>query len=167
MITKRALFVSLTALALSSCGFSPMHATSSNGSTLQDISVQLDKGNDVSDNQAGFFITQRLRDRIGAGGERYRLEVTPGYRRSRLGIRDDDVASRYDVTLRSRYKLYDVKSGELLDKGSVSSITTFGAPSGPFGVITADDQGTRQAAKEVADRLVVELAKYFANQPAP
>lgn len=167
MMMIRTFTLSLAALALTACGFTPMHSPSAAGTTLRDISVQLDKGSDVADNQAGFFITQRLRDRIGVDGERYRLELTPGYRRSRLGIRDDDVASRYDVTLRSRYELYDAKTGELLDKGSVSSITTFGAPSGPFGVITADDQGTRQAAQEVADRLVVELAKYFANQPAP
>ena len=62
---------------LSGCGFTPMHATSPASAKLADIQVDIKKGSDVIDNQAGFFVGQRLRDRIGtaAAGEPYGREI--------------------------------------------------------------------------------------------
>jgi LPS-assembly lipoprotein len=162
----RALFLGLSALALSACGFSPMHATGE--TSLANIAVELKKGPDVTDNQAGFYMTQRLRDRIGKASDTpdYVLRLGPRYNRGRLGITGDDVASRYDVTLSSTYELVQSQTGKVVDRGRVSAITTFGAPAGPFGIVTADDTGTRQAAKEIADRLVIVLAKHFAENPS-
>ena len=169
----RALLLTLAAtgasLTLGGCGFAPLHATSGSAQAagLNAIDIQLESTTDVTDNQAGFFMVQNLRDRVGNAGEtaKYTLSLTPRYRRRRLGITGDDVASRYDLSLSTKYKLIDAVTGETLDRGTVQAVTTFGAPQGPFGIITADDVGTRQAAKEVSDRLVVALAGYFAENP--
>jgi LPS-assembly lipoprotein len=165
----RTLFTSLavtTTLLLSGCGFTPMHATGSSGKTLQDVVVNTKKVTNVADNNAGFLITQRLRDRIGvpSSSTRYTLEVTPKYRRARLGLTDGDVASRYDVTVQARWKLINNKNGRVLGSGSVSTVSTFGAPAGPYGVITADNVGVEQAATETADKLVIEMARAFAKR---
>ncbi|WP_427453278.1 LPS assembly lipoprotein LptE [Litorimonas sp. WD9-15] len=166
----RALFISLaltsSGLVLSGCGFTPVHQSTANGSLLQDINVQVEKGDNVADNQAGFLLTQRLRDRMGDGGvaPRYRLEIEPDYSRRRLGITDQDVASRYDITVKAKYRLYDAKSGDQVARGDVSSISTFGAPIGPYGVITADNVGIEQASRETADKVIRDLARFFANQ---
>jgi len=151
---------------LSGCGFTPMHGTSSASAKLADIQVEMKKGSDVVDNQAGFFVTQRLRDRIGnaSAASPYRVEITPTYRRSRFGLTDADIASRYDITVAARWALVDAKSGKTLDKGTASSTSTFGAPEGPYGVITADNVGVEQAAKETADKLILELARALAAQ---
>lgn len=168
MMTRflKALTLSFSAAVLAACGFTPVHQTAADGSQLSDIYIQLQKGSNIADNQAGFAMTQRLRDRIGTNTEssKYTLEIEPRYRRSILGISDQDVATRFDITVTARYKLLDTKSGDELSSGSVSSISTFGAPSGPFGVITADDVGVDQASSETADRMIVELARYFANK---
>jgi len=81
----RTALLSLSALALSACGFTPVHQSTANGSALQDIAITVEKGDDVTKNQTGFLLTQRLRDRMGDGGAtpNYRLEITPDYSRRR------------------------------------------------------------------------------------
>lgn len=166
MMRKLILPLALSGMSLlAGCGFTPMHATSAvNGTKIADISVQLEKGKTVTDDQAGFFILQRLRDRIGEPSaiSPYILELTPRYSRARLGITDNDVASRYDVTISASWKLINTKTGKTLDRGRTSAISTFGAPDGPYGVITADNVGVEQASKDTADKLVVALAKSLA-----
>ena len=158
-----ALFLSA---GLSACGFSPMHSATGASAPLANMTVQLEKGSDVVNNQAGFFLTQRLRDRIGNASEAspYMLKIKPSYGRGRLGLTAGDVASRYDVSVTARWDLIDSKTGNSLKAGRTSSVVTFGAPDGPYGVITADNVGVEQSAKQTADKLIVELARYFAKE---
>lgn len=163
----RAFFISFIALALSACGFTPVHqSVGGSASQLQNIEITTIETNDISENQAGFIMTQRLRDRIGHGGvaPRYRLEIKPDYSRRRIGLTDADVASRYDITVKARYRLIDTKSGDAVHRGEVSSINTFGATTGPFGIITADSVGIEQASQETADKLIRDLALYFSRE---
>ena len=163
----RAFFISLTTLTLSACGFTPLHQNiGKTGSQFQNITVSAVKSEDIAENQAGFIMTQRLRDRMGDGGiaPKYRLDIQPDYGRRRIGITDDDVASRYDITVKAKYRLIDIKSGETVHRGDVSSVNTFGAARGAFGIITADSVGIEQASQETADRLIRDLAIYFSRQ---
>ena len=100
----------------------------------------------------------------GGAAPQYRLEFTPDYRRRRIGITDDDIASRYDITVRAKYRLIDAKSGDSVHSGSVSSINSFGATTGPFGVITADSVGIEQTSQETDDRVIRDLALYFSRE---
>jgi len=163
----RAVFISFALLIsalLAGCGFSPMHATTGATAPLANMKVQMEKGSDVVDNQAGFFVAQRLRDRIGVQSEAapYTLKIKPRYNRRRLGLTSGDVASRYDVTVTATWELLDTKTGKSLKRGRSLSIVTFGAPEGPYGVITADNVGVEQSAKETADKVIIQMARYFA-----
>ncbi len=157
----------LTAPILTGCGFTPMHGTSLGANTdkFQDISIQINDGRDAGDKEAGFLVMQRLRDRIGENTGKHILDLTPRLRRQRLGISADDVASRYDSILEMDYKLLDAKSGKILERGKVKGISTFGAPIDPYGIVAADNNAKQQTAKEVADRLLVKLAGYYAENP--
>jgi len=155
------------ALFLTACGFTPLHGVAGGSDApLANVDVQLLDGNTVVDNQAGFFVTQRLNDRIGTQAETalFALEITPAYRRRRFGLTDADIASRYDVSVAARWKLINQKTGRVMRRGNTTTTTTFGAPDGPYGVITADNVGVEQAAGETADKLILELAKYFAER---
>jgi LPS-assembly lipoprotein len=137
---------------------------------LQQITLVMQDGRDANDKEVGFYLQQRLRDRMGTNDGQYTLTITPAWRRGRLGISADDVASRYDGTVTARYKLTDTKSGEALDSGVITAITTFGASTDAYGVIAANDNAMQTTAAEAADRLIVKLAGYFAdakNTPAP
>ncbi len=165
---------SLMTPALTGCGFTPMHAPgtlSVNGiQPLQQISLDMKDGRSANDKEAGFYLQQRLRDRMSTNVDTYTLTITPSWQRRRLGISGDDVASRYDGVMDASYTLTETKTGNVLDKGSVSAVTTFGASEDPYGVITANDNAMQNTAAEAADRLIVKLAGYFTNAkdaPAP
>ncbi len=164
---KKIIIAALAVPLLTACGFTPMHggAISGNTTKFEDVSIQINDGRDAGDKEAGFLVMQRLRDRIGENTGKHVLELTPKIRRQRLGISADDVASRYDSILEISYKLLDAKSGEILDKGRVKGTSTFGAPIDPYGIVAADNNAKQQTAKEVADRLLVKLAGYYAENP--
>ena len=116
----KALWLALSLLiagALSGCGFTPMHGANA-AAPLADINIDLKKGSSVVDNQAGFFVLQRMRDRIGnpSDASPYLLEITPIYRRRRLGLTNADVASRYDISVTAQWALVNAKTGEKLDR---------------------------------------------------
>ncbi len=162
-----AAFLSLGVLGLSACGFTPMHspqALSFDGAQpLQMITVDMKDGKDVNDKEAGFFVLQRLRDRVGTNSGKYTLTVTPSWRRGRLGISANDVASRYDGTVTANYTLTETKTGNILDRGRVTAVSTFAASSDPYGVIASNDNAIQTTAAEAADRLIIKLAGYFSD----
>lgn len=161
-------FLSLGALGLSACGFTPMHspqALSVDGtSPLSMISIDMQNGRDTNDREIGFYVLQRLRDRVGTQDGKYVLTVTPAWRRGRLGISANDVASRYDGTASATYQLTDKKTGNVLNRGRVTAVSTFAASTDPYGVIAANDSAMQTTASEAADRLIIKLAEYFANE---
>jgi len=165
----RALFIPFLcsfAVLLSACGFTPMHGTSRTAAPLANMDIELKKASNVIDNQAGFLVVQRLRDRVGRRSDAapYRLEITPIYSRSGFGITGAEIASRYDIRVTAQWDLIDTKTGNSLKTGRNVSTVTFGAPEGPYGVITADNVGIEQSAKETADKVIIELAQYFAAE---
>ena len=164
---KKIIIAALAVPLLTACGFTPMHGTgvAGNAEQFQDISIEIDDGRDAGDKEAGFYVMQRLRDRIGENTGKHVLQLTPKLRRQRLGISADDVASRYDSILEVDYKLLDAKSGKILDKGRVKGTSTFGAPIDPYGIVASDNNAKQQISKEVADRLLVKLAGYYAENP--
>ncbi len=159
--------LSAAAFGLSACGFTPMHAPSSfagaEGVTLQQVSVVMADGRDENDKEAGFHVLQRLNDRIGVNSGPYTLNVTPQWRRARLGISANDVASRYDGIITANYTLVETKTGKVLDRGTITATSTFGASTDAYGVIASNDAAMRNTAEEAADRLIVKLANYFSG----
>ena len=141
----------ISLLLLTGCaGFTPLHASTSgaNSAAFENVSIKVTDGVDQGDQEAGFFVMQRLRDRIGENNGEHVLTLNPILRRSGFGINSIDVASRYDSNVTVRYTLTDKKSGKVLTKGSVTAVSTFGAPLDPYGLIAADKNATQQTTKE-------------------
>lgn len=147
------------ALTFSACGFQPLHGGAVGGANgLSGISVS------TGEEKIDFQLAQSLRDRMGENSGRYALELQNDLRRSRLGIRADDVASRYDMTLNVDYRLIDTKTGEVMTSGEVSSVSTFGAPDDPYGRNAASADAEARLADDAADRLILELSRYFKKE---
>lgn len=149
------------ALALGACGFKPMHAPNALGANtayrFSDISVTT-RENLKKD----FLIKQALRDRIGNNaGAKYRLDIESTVGRKILGVGADDVASRYDLVMRTKFSLIDKKTGKPVYNGTTSATSTYGAPRDPYGTISAGENATAQVAAETADRIINRIAGYF------
>jgi len=160
--------LTLSSLGLSACGFSPVHAPSSfaQKAAFQDIAIEAVESGRPSDDQSAFFLTQRLRDRLGANGSKHILRITPRLSQRRLGVSGEDVASRYDFVLTTRYELLDSKSGDILDKGTIRSVSSFGSPTDAYGQQASETNATQTIAKDAADRLMLKLARYY-TKPSP
>ena len=159
-------FISLLALPLiTACGFTPLHSAPNTASNVsfEDVSIKITDGADLGDKEAGFFVMQRLRDRIGENTGKHILTLDPRLSRVGFGVNSIDVASRFDSIISVNYTLKDAKSGKTLMNGSVRAVSTFGAPRDPYGLIAAEKSAVQQITKEAADRLLIKLAGFYAN----
>jgi LPS-assembly lipoprotein len=162
------LVLSIMALGLTGCGFTPVHAPNnismSDAAPLQNMALIMEDGRDANDKEVGFHMQQRLKDRLSSNSGQYTLTITPRWTRGRLGISADDVASRYDGNARAEYVLTETKSGKVLDKGRVTATSTFAASDDSYGLITANDNAMQNTAREAADRIIFKLAAHFAAE---
>ena len=157
--------LTLSAVLLTGCGFTPVHQaqTGFTGTAYSNVRIETLNGDNPDDKEAGFHIKQSMIDRIGQGSGEHVLEISPRLRQRRQGIRGDDVASRFEIQLRADYKLIDDKTGEVLEKGRLTSVSSFGSPLDPFGRVSAEENAAERLSADIADDLVIVLAKYYAK----
>jgi len=156
--------ITVMALCLTACGFTPVHAPlGGQKAVFQDIKIETLATKSLDDQESGFFLEQRLKDRIGVNGSKYVLRIDPKLSERQLGISSSDIASRYDFILNTRYQLLDSKTGDTLTKGTVRSQSTFAAPDDPYGQEASESNATRTIAADNADRVLAKLAAYFAR----
>ncbi|MBL4853437.1 MAG: hypothetical protein JKY25_04275 [Robiginitomaculum sp.] len=151
-----------TTLVLTACGFKPMHApTAFGGKTvaMKNIRVEMQANGKID-----FLLAQALRARMGDNtGTSYILKIKPELKRHNLGIGADDVASRYDLVLESEFELVDAKTGNVVYRDDVHTVSTFGAPRDPYGTVAAQNNAEEQVAAEATDRIIARLARYQAS----
>jgi len=162
----RAIFASLALLGLSACGLQPMYAGGGNGAVAQGLAAV-----DVPaiPGRAGWLVRNELVDRLGAGGDapaRYRLDVRLDDQLEGLGILGDDTVSRERRTLRARYQLVDVSSGEILLDATAGSDAGIDVVSSEYAVIAAEQTALENLSREVADRIVARIALRLREGPA-
>ncbi|MGB3378228.1 LPS assembly lipoprotein LptE [Allopontixanthobacter sediminis] len=167
MIRRAALLLALVPLAalLGSCGLKPMYAGGSDGVVargLSGIEVPVIQG------RAGWLMRNALRDRLGASGDgpaRYRLDVRLDDRLEGLGVLGDDTIGRERRTLRARYQLVDIASGEILLDATAGSDAGIDVVSSEYATIAAEQTALENLSLEVADRIVTQLALTLREAP--
>ncbi len=166
---KRALTIAVLTFGLSACGFTPLHAPNTVGmASVQNMRVDFVKTTALgaTGDKVEFLIRQSLNERIGSttSASPYTLSLSTRVSREAIGVRQDDVAARFDLRLRVNYKLLDSATGKVLDTGNVNAVSTYGAPNDPYGRTTAQSDAERRAAREISDMLLLEVATYFKRQ---
>ncbi len=151
--------LSLSALGLSGCGFTPLYAAPGVTSSLASIDVVAPQG------RAGFLMGQHLNDAFarGAGPAAYRMQLSLGESRAPRGTRTDNVATRYEYTLTATYVLAAQPSGEIAKRGRVSVEVTYDSADQPYASVAAEQDAQDRAAQEAARRIQLELAAWLAT----
>ena len=145
-------------IALAGCGLQPMYAGGGSGAVAQGLAAV-----DVApiEGQAGWLVRNALRDRLaqsGASAEpRYRLDVLLDDELEGLGLLTDETIGRERRTLRARYQLVDLASGEIVIDASAGSDAGVDVVSSEFATIAAEQTALENLAVEVADRIVTRL----------
>ena len=146
-------------IALAGCGLQPMYAGGGSGAVAQGLAAV-----DVApiEGQAGWLVRNALRDRLaqsGASAEpRYRLDVLLDDELEGLGLLTDETIGRERRTLRARYQLIDIASGEIVLDASAGSDAGIDVVSSEYATIAAENTALENLSKDVADRIVARLA---------
>jgi len=120
-------------------------------------------GTDVSpiEGRAGWLVRNALVDRLGAGqssGTRYRLDVRLDDTLEGFALLSDDTIGRVRRTLRARYQLVEIGSGDILLDATAGSDAGIDVVSSEYATIAAEQTALENLAKDVADRIVTSLA---------
>ncbi|WP_255504771.1 LPS assembly lipoprotein LptE [Novosphingobium sp. EMRT-2] len=148
----------LTALLAGCGGLSPMYAGGGSGTVaraLSGVEVPSIQG------QSGWLVRNALVDRLGAGGKdgaRYRLDVRLDERLQGLGILSDDTVTRERRTLRARFQLVDLASGDVVLDATAGADAGLDVVSSEYAVIAAEQTALENLSREVAGQIVTRVA---------
>lgn len=156
----RMLAILAAPVLLSACGLQPMYAGGGSGAVAQGLASI-----DVSaiEGRAGWLVRNALVDRLGAGGSagdgpRYRLDVRLDDKLEGFALLSDDTIGRERRTLRARYQLVDVTSDTIVLDASAGSDAGIDVISSDYATIAAEQTALENLAKDVADRIVTNVA---------
>ena len=156
-------FALLLPLALAACGLQPMYAGGASGAVAQGLAAV-----DVPpiEGKAGWLVRNALVDRLGVqvqagAAARYRLDVRLDDKLEGLGLLSDDTIGRERRTLRARYQLIDLATGEVLIDATAGSDAGIDVVSSEYATIAAEQTALENLSKQVADRIVTRLSLQF------
>lgn len=148
------------ALLLSACGLQPMYAGGAGGAVAQGLAaVEVP----AIEGRAGWLMRNALVDRLGAAGgqgapARYRLDVRLDDKLEGLGLLSDDTIGRERRTLRARYQLVDLATGEILLDATAGSDAGIDVVSSEYATIAAEQTALENLSKSVADRIITRVS---------
>ena len=157
---KRALMLGLAALLLSGCGLHPLYASGGNGSVaglLRQVQVAPIPG------RAGWLMYNKLKQRLGEMGDSapaYRLDVKLDENIIGLGIRGDRATTRERETLRARYQLVNLGTGQVVLDATAGSDEGIDVVSSEYATVAAEQSAQERLADLVADDIVSRLGVY-------
>ena len=139
------------------------HAEHGVGPSLQAVAVET-----PGHSRTAYFLRQALDDELGRQRDAaalYRLTTVITENRFPLGVRVNNVASRYEVDLSVTWRLLDAESGKQLTAGVTSSRVSYASADPPYAGVAAEQDGVARAAKEAAWRMRQEVARWLAAHP--
>ena len=153
------LLVALSAFVwLSACGLQPMYAGGNSGVIAQGLgAIEVDP----IEGQAGWLVRNELRDRISAApasSPRYRLVVRLDDKLEGLGVLSDDTVGRERRTLRARYQLVEIATGDIALDASAGADAGIDVVSSEYATIAAEQTALENLSVEIADRIVRQIA---------
>ena len=150
----------LLVMMLPACGLQPLYSGGSKGTvaaTLGTISVVAIEGKN------GWLMRNALNDRLGTQNNvstQFRLVVTLDDRISGFGVRADDTVTRERRTLRARYQLISMATGETVLDATAGSDAGIDVVSSEYATIAGENSALENLTQKVADQIVTRLSIY-------
>lgn len=150
-------------LALGGCQLSPVYSGGSSGAAatlLADVEIA------PIPERSGFLVRDRLVTRMQpSGSARYRLVVALDDRIDGFGVRGDNSIIRERRTLRARYQLIDIASGDPVVDATASADAGIDVVTSPYAVVAAETSALERLSQNIADQIVARLALFAREQP--
>ncbi|MFP5328791.1 MAG: LPS assembly lipoprotein LptE [Alphaproteobacteria bacterium] len=159
----RAILLAVSLLGLSACALRPLYAGGESGAvatTLRQVSVAPIPG------RGGWLVYNKLKERLGEKSESeaaYRLEVELDDEIIGLGIRGDRATTRERRTLRARYRLVTLATGQVVLDATAGSDAGIDVVSSEYATVAAEQTAEERLADLLADQIVARLGLYAAR----
>lgn len=153
-------------LTLCACGFRPLYASGPDGSGPGDAMASIFV--ESIPERVGYQLRNHLLDRFGATGRSegasYRLKITLREQRLGVAIRPNASITRYNYTLEAHYDLFRADGTAAVKSGNVSALAAYNVATSPYATVVAEQDASDRAAGDIAERLRIELAVFFAER---
>ncbi|WP_240504380.1 LPS assembly lipoprotein LptE [Tsuneonella mangrovi] len=160
----RLLAAGALAMGLSACGLQPMYAGGGSGTVARGMAaVEVPP----IEGQSGWLMRNALTDRLDAGGSstpRYKLVVRLDDQLEGLGVLSDGTVGRERRTLRARYQLVSLDTGQILLDATSGSDAGIDVVSSEYATIAAEQTALENLTKVVADKIVTQVALTLREQ---
>ena len=180
MTSHRPLFTFGLALLLGGCGFHPLYAVpgAAHGSMREHLgAIYVEPVPDRLGYELRNAVIDVLDARAEAPGATYRLRLTLAEKSDAIGIQSQRVGSgataitqtaitRYNNTLTVTYELMDIKSDAVLTHGTETGLSAYNVLASPYATLAVQQDAAKRAADDIADRIRLDVAVYFAHAPA-
>lgn len=162
---SRRLALLLLALPLSGCGLRPLYAGGESGPVATSLSaIQVGP----IDERTGWLVRSALVDRLSPGrSPTYRLDIELDDNIASFGIRGDSAATRERRTLRARYRLVALESGQTVLDATAGADAGIDVVSSPYATVAAEETASERLAAVLADQIVARLALFMRSGTAP
>jgi len=150
-------------LLLGGCGLQPMYAGGGSGAVASSLStIQVAP----IPQRAGWLVRNALVDRLGgeSSNPSYRLEVELDDDLTGFGIRGDSAVTRERRTLRARYRLVELSSGQVVLDATTGSDAGIDVVSSEYATVAAEQTAQERLAAVVADQIISRLALFARNR---
>jgi LPS-assembly lipoprotein len=150
----------MLALLLPACSLQPLYSGGSKGAvaqTLGTITIAPIEGKN------GWLMRNALTDRLGAqesNSAQFRLIVVLDDQIEGFGVRADDTVTRERRTLRARYQLVSVATGETVLDTTAGSDAGIDVVSSEYATIAGENSALENLTQKVADQIVTRLSIY-------
>jgi LPS-assembly lipoprotein len=150
----------LLPLLLSACGFHPMYGRSL-APALSSIYVEPIAERD------GYELRNTLIDALQSDGDKagktYSLRITLNESSQGIALQNDATITRYNNLLVAHYALSDMR-GNVLTTGSQTELSAYNVVQSPYATLTAQQDASKRAAQDVAERIHLDLGAWFRKQ---
>jgi LPS-assembly lipoprotein len=172
-MTARLLFAAAVAtlsINLAGCSFHPLFATnaSSPGGQQAFHSIYVDP---IPTERAGYELRDSLIDLLRGAQHQddalYRLKVDLKQTIEGTAVETTGDITRYTYTMIADYTLSNIRTGAEITKGSETSVSGYDVVASPYATLVSQQDAQKFAAKEVADRIRIDLGVWFLKHDRP
>jgi LPS-assembly lipoprotein len=168
---KRLAPAGIVALSLltSGCGFHPLYGTDAPLGASRQVfsSIYVDP---IAGEKVGYALRNALIDNLQGAAKpdqaQYRLAVTVEQYIQGIAVETNSAITRYNYTLNAHYELSEVHGGKVLRSGVETTLSAYDVVASPYATEAAQQDAQKRGAGDVAYRIQLALAAYFAKHPA-
>ena len=91
----------------------------------------------------------------------YILEITLREQREGLAIRKDETVTRFNLTLRARFALFDQQTRQPIFRGATQSIAAYNVVESSFATLVAEQDAEARTVRGVSEEIRNQLSIFF------